>query len=212
MVSFGIGKEWNSSYTTGADLQFDSDAGVILSLSVAIREDIELSIPVRLSEELSVSTFLVGSAIPALGSFLFERFILLPYQRITQEVESNEELDRLQHTQAKEEAEIAVEILKPLYYKRIKSLRPDDLLIEEATYTAKDNQILDVKIPLQMLVVDNVLKVEGGHSKSGLIGFYDVSLLQPKCLTIHYTFRGRGHRVRITDGEALVIPQRQHLL
>lgn len=71
---------------------------------------------------------------------------------------------------------------------------------------------LDVRIPLQMAVVDSQLQIPGNVRKADLLGFYDVAPGLRKTLLVEYTFRGHPHRVLVGNEEALLAPLHRHRL
>ena len=83
------------------------------------------------------------------------------------------------------------------------------LLIVEAWYIVSCfiksslTKVIDVRIPLQCLVVDSKLILHG-TGKVDIPGFYD------PCLRVKYEIRGTAHEVTVEDSEPLVIPKPSH--
>lgn len=83
----------------------------------------------------------------------------------------------------------------------------------KSTFPSLTNEvdaIIDVTIPIQSLVSNGQLHISGGHSKSGLIGFYDPCLGEDKQLRITYTFQSRLHQIQVGDKKSLAAPLRSH--
>lgn len=219
-IAVGMRKVWSPLYRSAAYIilanSSDNDPGaegVILELSLTREDDYKLALPIKLSSEMSVASILLGSAVPALAGFLLDRVVVKPWQRYIEqraEDEHAEEIER--HSEAKKiEALLVAEILRPAYEKKILS-NPEGLLITDALYRADDGNQLDVTVPLQSLVVDDQLVLQGGSSKSSLLGFYNISPHSSKKLSIEYTFKGRKHACTIDDLDPVVLPQKTHFL
>jgi len=70
-------------------------------------------------------------------------------------------------------------------------------------------KIIDVRIPLQCLVVDSKLILHE-NSKANIPGFYDPCVGEKKYLRVQYEFRGTPHEVTVENSEPLIIPRRSH--
>lgn len=215
LVALGVDRTWSPQYQTGAYIECGHEDGVRLLLSVVRSTDFKFTLPIKLSHELSPSSILIGSAMPAVAGFLFDRYIVKPLQRYMEARE--EEIDCVAKQQnleqRKTEALLVSDILIPAAEKRVQAeTLGNGLVINKATYSADAQGPLEVTIPLQMLVVDGQLLIEGGHSKSNLLGFYDPAPNKPKRLIIEYTFKGQKHKAEFSDTDRVIIPQRHHLV
>ncbi|KAJ3101781.1 hypothetical protein HDU97_001065 [Phlyctochytrium planicorne] len=72
-------------------------------------------------------------------------------------------------------------------------------------------EYIEVTLPVQNLVVNSQLHINGGFSKSHLMGFYDPCLGESKTLRITYSFRGKLHFLEVDDTSAVAAPLRAHL-
>ncbi|TPX45885.1 hypothetical protein SeMB42_g02493 [Synchytrium endobioticum] len=73
-------------------------------------------------------------------------------------------------------------------------------------------EYIDVTIPVQSLVLNSQLHIDGGFSKSSLLGFYDPCLGENKKLRVAYEFHGGFHVVEVDDMSSLAAPLRAHLV
>ncbi|KAJ3414219.1 hypothetical protein HDV05_006836 [Chytridiales sp. JEL 0842] len=80
--------------------------------------------------------------------------------------------------------------------------------VKEEEEEEEEKLYIDVRIPVQGLVVNSQLHISGGHSKSQIVGFYDPCLGEPKSLRITYKFQGRLHEVEVDDRGAVAAPLR----
>lgn len=215
LVAIGIDRVWSPQYQTGAYIECGHEDGVRLLLSLVRSSDFKFTLPIKLSHELSPSSIFIGSAVPAVAGFLLERYIVQPLQRYMEEREAAfdavEMAQKLEQRQT--EALLVADILSSAYEKRVQiEKQANGLIIEKAAYSGSSEQSLNVIVPLQMLVVDSQLLIEGGLSKANLLGFYDVAPKKLKTLKVDYTFKGRRHEAEFGDTERVVIPQRSHII
>lgn len=72
----------------------------------------------------------------------------------------------------------------------------------------KEEEWIDVTIPVQALVSSGQLHIPASHSKSQLLGFYDPCFGEEKMLRVVYQVRGKLHVVTVGDRFALDAPLR----
>nr|CCC91270.1 unnamed protein product [Trypanosoma congolense IL3000] len=84
---------------------------------------------------------------------------------------------------------------------------------DEESETCFSVLVLDVTVPLQCLVRDSQLTLPEGP-KDKIVGFTDTDPFtdERKHLKIVYRFQHRRHMVVVSDGEAVRLPQREHLM
>jgi DnaJ family protein C protein 11 len=77
----------------------------------------------------------------------------------------------------------------------------------------KNVELVDVKIPLQILVNLSTLHISDILPKCDLVGFCDpCPWVKKKKLVVKYTFQGKNYGVTIGDMESLDLPRRSHLI
>jgi hypothetical protein len=190
----------------GVHLQGSTVDGIVLRV-VLSRFDNQFVLPIHLSRELSIEALLVGSVVPSIVSYLAKAFVLEPLWRHQRQQQKERVIhDKLHFWQQKrDEAEIVQALLK----ERLTTMDGSSLLqISKAQYES-DRFHLDVRCPLQVLVVNNQLHMMG--PKYQFLGFYDVDPGQPKRLSIEYTFKGQQHAVSFDDLQDVHLPLRCHL-
>jgi DnaJ family protein C protein 11 len=74
-----------------------------------------------------------------------------------------------------------------------------------------NSSIVDVTVPLQYLVEESQLHLQGGP-KAGLLGFFDPCPDEDKQLYIRYLFQDKLHHVTIQEWEALDIPKKKDIV
>lgn len=203
---------------------------------------VRLSLPIYISRELSTHSLLLAIAVPSLLGTLFDNFVLGPWRRAARRRAWAEwrAQQKLRLAARQEEAATVRALMETFYARRLEAERErNGLIITKAIYRAaplngddegedvkQDSKpilgpspssddpsgSLDVRIPLQMAIVDSQLQIPGGIRKADLLGFYDVAPGLRKTLLVEYTFRGRPHRVLVSDGEALLAPLHRHRL
>ena len=120
----------------------------------------------------------------------------------------------------KHEAEAAVELMTETVERVVSTEQAKHgLLIIEAWYgklfdTQEEDgliqpKVVDVRIPLQCLVVDSKLILHE-NTKANIPGFYDPCLGEKKHLRVRYEFRGALHEVTVSNSEPLIIPRKSH--
>ncbi|KAI9224895.1 hypothetical protein BC828DRAFT_394970 [Blastocladiella britannica] len=72
--------------------------------------------------------------------------------------------------------------------------------------------VIDVTIPVMALVKDAALRIEGGGSKAGMLGFWDPAPFEDKQLVITYRFKDEWRQVVVEDNAAVACPLRAHLV
>lgn len=213
-VSVGLERIWNPIYTTQIYLETDMAYGVSLRLALHRESKYQFDLPIRLSSECNLVSVCVGSAISAITGFLLDQCILGPWQRYVwaKEKEENEAEYEKQLQEQIIETALVQDILQAAYDKRLAAENGiNGLIITKAIYKSKSGpEIFDVTIPLQSLIVDSQLLVQGGTSKSKLLGFYNIAPHATKQLVIEYTFHGEAHSTVIEDTQDIILPQRIH--
>jgi DnaJ-domain-containing protein 1 len=123
---------------------------------------------------------------------------------------SEEEMQRLTQLSRQRAAMMRENMQATVVLSREKEAMRGGLLVEEAEYGAIEQQSLaiDVTVPLQCMVDESRLIINGGESKSWLPGFFDPCEGKPKSLYMRYRFRNMLHEVEIKDHEDLRIPMR----
>lgn len=76
----------------------------------------------------------------------------------------------------------------------------------------KKELVTDVAIPVQALVENGQLVIQGGIDKSRIIGFYDPAPGMEKVLRVKYLFQGREHEAVVRGKRGLTAPKRQDLV
>ena len=72
----------------------------------------------------------------------------------------------------------------------------------------KEDEWIDVTIPVQALVSSGQLHIPASNAKSQLLGFYDPCFGEEKMLRVVYQVRGKVHSVTVGDKAALDAPLR----
>lgn len=207
--------------TLGGTVVFGAAEGVVLKLRLA-RATMVFSLRIQVSHALSVPAIFYATAIPLAlyGAIRVLAFAPLLRQQRIQEYENKKAEKAQEMMERKHEAEAAVELMTETV-ERVISIEQSKhgLLILEATYgkifdtQAEDEliqpKVVDVRIPLQCLVVDSKLILHES-SKANIPGFYDPCIGEKKHLRVRYEFRGDLHEVTVRDSEPLIIPRRSH--
>lgn len=71
-----------------------------------------------------------------------------------------------------------------------------------------ETEYIDVRIPVQALVIDSKLVINGGHCKDAMLGFYDCCYGEDKMLRITYLYKNKFHECEVGDMDAVMIPQK----
>ena len=207
--------------TLGGSVVFGETEGVVLKLRLA-RASMIFSLRIQVSHVLSIPAVFYATAIPLAlyGAIRVLAFAPLLRQQRIQEYENKRAEKAREMMDRKHEAEAAIELMTETV-ERVISIEQSKhgLLILEAWYgrlfdTQKEDgliqpKVIDVRIPLQCLVVDSKLILHES-SKSNIPGFYDPCIGEKKHLRVRYEFRGDLHEVTVRDSEPLIIPRRSH--
>ncbi|KAK2649067.1 hypothetical protein Ddye_016556 [Dipteronia dyeriana] len=183
----------------------------------------KLIIPILLSRHfnslLATGAFIVPTSI----YFVLKKFVLKPYylKREKQKALENMVKTSGQVREAKAAAEKSQRLLQNVANrKRNKQMETGGLVITKAIYGASKaltkgdesaSHVVDVTVPLNFLVNDSgQLKLHAGVKKSGIMGFCDPCLGEPKQLYVEYTYNGNSYKVVVDDYQELLIPQEAH--
>eukprot|EP00741_Cyanophora_paradoxa_P016252 tig00000197_g15691.t1 len=180
--------------------------------------------PVYISSQLAPLAIAGGLLVPAALAALVKKTVLAPMKRahMAKKAKAAEPAPS-SSGEAKREAQVAVKLMEDsVEQKRRREESVRGLVIERAIYghlhgdlndpaAGASEERIDVTVPCMNLVENSQLHLYPG-SKASLLGFYDPAPEKPKFLVVEYKFKGRLHRVSITDDDQLVIPMREHLL
>ena len=139
----------------------------------------------------------------------------------------------------KEEADRAIDLMQvTVMSKRAEEMVKGGLVVQSACYGSLPpvlnmdepieaqayGNVVDVSIPVQCLVEESQLHMEGGESKVWEVGFYDPDVIdahpgnrmpeappEDRRLAVRYFFRGVLHQVVVNDRDELRAPMRAHL-
>lgn len=206
-------------------LLLDSAHGVCVKLGLHGHANrTKLVIPIWLSQELSPTAVLFGSVVPAVVysavRYFEERLpvwlakLLLPKPKAS--FASQEE--RLLWNFRKDQADLVQALLTPSHESRKAAA---NLQITEARFGTTVAWI-DVAVPVQFLCTSaspsgrvNRLVIPAGTAFDRLLGFYNplCSSEDGRCgLRIQYRFDSLLHQAEFHPGQAVVLPQRSHLI
>lgn len=220
-VIYGIEHEVAMMTTVGASVVLGPREGVVLKLSLS-RTSMNFSIKVRLSDFVGIAAIVYATSIPLAIYGCIKAMALTPLIK-------NEWLDdikekKLEKTkevaEKKNRAESAVELMQESLERVINTEQAKHgLLIIEAWYgklfdhqsdeDQVETKVIDVRVPLQCLVVDSKLILHE-TSKANIPGFYDPCIGEKKHLRVKYEFRGTRHEVTMENSEPIVIPRLSH--
>ncbi|KAI0340380.1 DnaJ-domain-containing protein [Trametopsis cervina] len=178
-----------------------------------------IQVPITLSNGFDSTIAFWTTVVPSTSVALSYYFLLRPRQR-----KRRMEFFRQARRDLREAtsdivrpAEETVTLLRDAAQRQMRAeASVDGLIIADARYgpAAKDDATrgldVDVTVPMQVLVHNSQLHIPGRRSKAGLPGFYDPAPSVPKCLRVHYTFRGRAHYAEIPDHLPAVLPLADH--
>lgn len=198
--------------------------GVILSFCFQ-RAGQRYSVPIIVSPEPSLLSIL-GAVLCPLLLITFTKVLFINPAEQKKEKRKKEERKRQNATaisEARKVAEGDVRLMTAtVLRKRAVEETRGGFVIVEARYGKLDEPesenldpdypaSIDVSIPLQYLVEDSQLIIHDGP-KTGLLGFYDPRIDEPKELMIRYLFKRKLHQVIIGDNEPLQAPVKSHIL
>ncbi len=218
---YGADQEVAMLTTLGGTVIFGAGEGVVLKLRLA-RASMDFSLRIQVSRALSIPAIFYATAIPLAlyGVIRVLAFAPLLRRQRMQEIENKRAEKAREMMERKHEAEAAIELMTETV-ERVISIEQSKhgLLILEAWYgklfdmQEEDGlvqpKVVDVRIPLQCLVVDSKLILHES-SKANIPGFYDPCIGEKKHLRVRYEFRGDLHEVTVRDSEPLIIPRRSH--
>jgi len=213
-------------------LTFSVSASLTRGLTAQIkvhRSNVNLRVPVLLTEDSSVQSFFLAMTIPV--ALHFARNLLTTWwsQRLKRRKLEQLNEEGLQQYQALQDAaDVRTTLARSAKQNLRTEKRENGLVIEAAYYgprlmerlteenimmdlnadTTEDNLLpsyIDVKIPLQYLVRDSGITLDPVNF-STLHGFCDPAPLETKFLLIFYTFNGESYRAYLPDGFPVLIP------
>lgn len=216
-LNCGIHRKWNDKTRGSATLQFDQNAGVSLRLGIT-HESLHLILPLRFSEEFSPAAVIVASLIPTLGDFISRNYIYPHFlKKRKEQYWKDYRIKRAAMMERKrEEAELAIELMKQNLEKKSQPMSLD-LRIIEATYRSIERPELSwpVTVPLQFLLISQGQGQQIHLSptyRANVLGFFDVAPGEKKETFIKYEFKGRMHETTVPDSVELLLPQRSHII
>ena len=219
---YGVEHEIAKLTTVGASVSLNPSSGVSLKLMLG-RAFMNFSIKIKVSDFVGPAALLYATSAPLALYGCIKAIALAPIvQRewldevAKKKVEMSKEV-----AEKKARAESAIELMQETLERVVSAEQAKHgLLIVEAWYGKLFDQIqsdegqikvIDVRIPLQCLVVDSKLILHG-TGKADIPGFYDPCVGERKYLRVRYEFRGTAHEVTVEDSEPLVIPKPSHKL
>eukprot|EP00053_Salpingoeca_punica_P012637 m.113383 g.113383 ORF g.113383 m.113383 type:complete len:552 (-) comp15998_c0_seq1:208-1863(-) len=221
--AIGISHELASKTSFGISLRLGLSSGVTVRFRYSRRQQ-EYTVPVRVSEALTVESIVWASIVPVALYVAVRKFIILPYYQAEEKSRLAEQRRKnmVVVAEKKREALAAVRLMQQAVARKVEAeKRVNGLVITSALYgrlvasnTSDDANVeppVDVTIPLQCLVKDSQLRLHAS-SKASIVGFYDPCPDEPKQLRVRYEFKGNLHEVTIDDHEELKIPLRKHAL
>ncbi|XP_061197810.1 dnaJ homolog subfamily C member 11-like [Saccostrea echinata] len=220
--AYGVQKKITEFSTIHAKMIIGNNGGVRLQLRLH-RGQQSYVFPILLSEQLLPTSIFYGTFIPTLAYFAVKKLIIDPFikQKESEELKKKQEEQSEELLQKKKDAEVAVELMEQTVERSLEyETRRNGLIILKALYgqlTTEDGELaesncIDVKVPLQALVVESQLIILDSSTKSELPGFYDPCPDQEKSLYIRYNFRNRPHQVTVTDKEPIRLPLQRHVM
>ena len=218
---YGAEQEIAMLTRVGGTVLMGPDEGVLLKLRL-IRASMAFSLRIQVSYALSIPAVFYATVLPlALYGALKVLAVapLLQRQRM-KEIEDKRVERAKEMVEKKHEAEAAVELMTETVERVVSTEQAKHgLLIIEAWYgklfdTQEEDgliqpKVVDVRIPLQCLVVDSKLILHE-NTKANIPGFYDPCLGEKKHLRVRYEFRGALHEVTVSNSEPLIIPRKSH--
>lgn len=181
-------------------------------------------VPIALSDEITPEVVTFGTVAPTLAYLALKRLVIDPY--LAREAALARAAARRMNYAAvaerKREAMSAVQLMQQTVTRRIAAEEAvNGLVVLSALYgqlivsgpVIEDDVslVVDVTIPVQCLVKGSQLRIQEG-TKARLLGFYDPCPDEDKQLKVRYRCMGRVHEVTIDDQDALIAPQRRHIV
>lgn len=222
-LAFFYGAEEEIAMLTriGGTVVLGTEEGVLLKLRL-IRASMAFSLRIQISYLLSIPAVFYATVIPLAlyGAFRVLAVAPLLRRQRMKEIEDKRVEKAKEMMEKKHEAEAAVELMAETVERVINTEQAKHgLIIVEAWYgklfdTQQDDglvepKVVDVRIPLQCLIVDSKLILHE-NTKVNIPGFYDPCLGERKHLRVQYEFRGALHEVTVSNSEPLIIPRRSH--
>ena len=220
-LSYGAEQEVAMLTRIGGQVKLGMNEGVLLKLRLT-RAAMAFSLRIQISHTLSLPAVFYATVVPLLFYGAFRMLAVAPLlkrQRL-KDIEDRRVEKAKEMFEKKHEAEVAVELMTETVERVINiEQSKHGLLILEAWYgrlfdTQEEDgliqaKVIDVRIPLQCLVVDSKLILHE-NTKVNIPGFYDPCLGEKKHLRVRYEFRGALHEVTVSNSEPLIIPRRSH--
>ncbi|XP_048737350.1 dnaJ homolog subfamily C member 11-like isoform X2 [Ostrea edulis] len=221
-VAYGVQKKITEFSTINARMVIGNNGGVRLQLRLH-RGQQSYHFPILLSEQVLPTSVFYGTFLPAFAYFAVKKLIIDPFirQRESEELKRKLEEQSEELLQKKKDAEIAIELMQQTVEKSLEyETRRNGLIILKALYGRLvtqdgeliDSECIDVKVPLQALVVESQLIILDSNTKSDLPGLYDPCPGKEKSLYIRYNFRNRPHQATFNDKEPIRLPLQRHVM
>ena len=220
-VFYGAEQEVAMLTRIGGTVLVGADEGVLLKLRL-VRASMAFSLRIQVSYALSIPAIFYATVVPLAlyGAFRVLAVAPLLKRQRMKEIEDKRAEKAKETIEKKHEAEAAVELMTETVERVINiEQSKQGLLILEAWYgklfdTQEEDglvqpKVVDVRIPLQCLVVDSKLILHE-NTKANIPGFYDPCIGEKKHLRVRYEFRGAFHEVTVSNSEPLIIPRRSH--
>lgn len=220
-VFYGVEHEVAKLTTIGFTVLVGPRGGVALKLKL-MRTAMNFQVRVKLSDYVGASAIFYATAIPLVLYGCVKGLALAPILRKErlEEIKEKKSERTKDMMEKKKFAEAAIELMQETMERILNTEQAKHgLLILEAWYGKLiDNQpgdglhhpkVIDVRIPLQCMVVDSKLILRES-SKVSIPGFYDPCIGEKKFLKVIYEFRGMPHEVTVENSEPLIIPRVSH--
>lgn len=219
---YGADQEIATLTRIGGTVLLGMEDGVVLKLRL-IRASMSFQVRIQVSHVLSIPAVFYATVVPLALYGCFKAFAITPLLRRQRlkEIEDKRAEKVRETLEKKREAEAAVELMKETFERVVTSEQARHGLLILAAWYGKlfdmqtdgslisSPKIIDVRIPLQCLVVDSKLILHE-NSKANIPGFYDPCVGEKKYLRVQYEFRGTPHEVTVENSEPLIIPRRSH--
>ncbi|KAL5262293.1 hypothetical protein ACHWQZ_G007873 [Mnemiopsis leidyi] len=212
-IEYGASKQLTEYSRLAALVRIGYVSGVKLKLMLT-RGQHSYRFDIMFSDVIEPVAVLYGTFIPVFVYSSLHWLVINPYlnKLKAEDIAAKSEELKTQLERAKEEAREAVTLMRPTYDRNVNVEQcKGGLVIVQAWYGVfgSANKLIDVTVPVQCLVSNSKL-ILPEHTKTGLVGFYDVSYGEDKQLAVKYRFRNIMHEVIIADGEPLKIPRQSH--
>lgn len=220
-VLYGIEHTVAKMTTIGSMVSIGPTQGVVLKLKLQ-RAAMNFHLKIRLSDFVSAAAIFYATSLPLVLYGCIRALAIAPMLRRewVKEIREKRSTRVREMLEKKKEAEAAIELMQETVERIVKTEQAKHgLLIFEAWYgklfdhqnneTTLETKVIDVRVPLQCLVIDSKLILrESG--KASVPGFYDPCIGERKYLLVKYKFRGVAHEVTVENSEPLLIPRESH--